>query len=533
MTTKTLLAALLGLSLGSAALADGIDDFNNSWAGNALAKQRLLDQYTPMKDNNIVGTHNSYNSRVYSDPTRYLDPQQYHSIYDQLRLGARFIELDAHWTAHTHGWPWEWGTDLLLCHSGLEQSWGDLHVGCSLTDRFVRDGVQEVRNWLDQAANRNEVIILYVEDHTDGHHQQLLNILNDKLGGKIYASGGCQAIPDDMTKAKVLQAGKQVLLWKDGGCSGTSGMANLAYTGLGNIDRIWEDRTAIGTISGMVNGSVNHLSAGDIAQAYKTGGNIVNQDNFTYNDGRVAAAVWSWDANEPNNWGGNEDCAMQWGNGRWNDDNCGNNYAYACRKEGTMDWKVTAQTGSWGGGYAACAALGNGYFFDVPTNSLSNEKLKAAKNGISNVWLNHNDLNVEGQWNQTVVATYRELKDGRSGLCMDVDHSNTANGTNVRLWSCNGTNAQKWYYDAANGYLRSALNSNKCLDNRGQTYNGGEIVLWDCVDSNNLRFDWIGTSLRNRHNNTYAVDAYGTNSGDEIGQWQYHGGSNQQWYWGN
>ncbi len=528
------LAVVLGCVLASTAMADSISDFNNSWAGKALARQRVLDQSSPLKDNNILGTHNSYNSEAHRDLDSYIDPQQKTTIYNQLRMGARFIELDAHWTAHTHGWPWEWGTDLLLCHSGIGTTVGDLHVGCSLTDRRVRDGVQEVRNWLDE--NRNEVIILYVEDHTDGRHQELLNILNDKLAGRIYASGGCKAVPDTLTKAQVLQAGKQVVLWKDGGCSGNAGMAALAYTGLGNIQRIWEDRTSIGTISGIFSGSVNRIDAADVALAFRTGGNIVNLDNMVTTDGRLQAAVWSWDVNEPNNYNGNQDCAVPWGNGRWADADCGSSYPYACHVPGTNTWAVTQQSGPWSGGAAACAALGNGYVFDVPTNSYDNEKLKAAKPGVTHVWLNHNDIAVEGQWTVPVAnasAQYRSLRDGRSGLCLDVSNSNTANGTRVQLWTCNGTNAQKWWYDAANGHLRSALNSNKCLDNRGQAYNGGEIVLWDCANSNNLRFDWVGTSLRNRHDNNFAVDAYGTSSGSTVGQWLYHGGSNQQWYWGN
>jgi len=461
---------------------------------------------------------------VYRDADSYIDPQQKHSIYDQLRLGARFVELDAHWTEQTHGWPWEWGDDLLLCHSGIGATMGSWHLGCSLTDRFVKDGVQEVRNWLNQPENANDVIILYFEDHTDGRHQQLLDILNDKPGGKIYASGGCRDVPDTLTKAQVLQAGKQLVLWKDGGCSGNAGMAGLAFTGLGNIGRIWEDATGIGAISGFFSGSVNRISAGDVALAFRTGGNIVNLDNYTYNDGRLQAGVWSWDVNEPNNYNGNQHCAVQWANGRWDDSECVNQFAYACRKPGTNSWFVTRQSGAWNGGAAACAELGDGYVFDVPTNSYDNEALKSVKAGLTHVWLNHNDIAIEGQWTTPVTnastGTYRELKDGRSGLCLDVQNSGTANGTAVQLWSCNGTNAQKWWYDAANGYLRNAV-ANKCLDNRGQTYNGGEIVVWDCINSNNVRFDWNGTSLRSRHNGTIAVDAYGANAGARVGQWTY------------
>lgn len=375
---------------------DAITQFQNSWVGKALAHQRKMDADAPLADNNILGSHNSYNSREYRNATRYLDPQQIHSIYDQLRLGARFIELDAHWTAHTHGWPWQWGTDLLLCHSGIGVDMGDLHVGCSLTDRRVKDGVAEVARWVNE--NPNEVIILYFEDHTDGRHQKLFNIVNNHLGDKIYASQGCKAIPNTLTKNQVLAGGKQVIVWKDSGCSGNHDMKNMAFTGLGDIDRIWEDRTSIGAIGAFfTNGSVKKIEAEDVTQAFKNGGNIVNLDDMTHDDGRLSAAVWSWDVNEPNNWGGNQDCALQWGNGRWDDANCGNQHFFACQHNETQEWNISTYQDTWQAGQQACALLGN-YRFSAPTNSKQNEKLKAAKGGISHVWLNASDRAAEGTW---------------------------------------------------------------------------------------------------------------------------------------
>ena len=378
------------------ASVDAIAEFQNSWAGKALTHQRNMDSDTPLAQNNILGSHNSYNSREYRNATRYLDPQQNHSIYDQLRIGARFIELDAHWTAHTHGWPWEWGTDLLLCHSGIGVDIGDLHLGCSLTDRFVKDGVAEVGRWLNE--NPNEVIILYFEDHTDGHHQQLLNIINDKLSGKVYASNGCQAIPNTLTKNQVRAAGKQVVLWKDGGCSSNTGMKNLTFTGLGDINRIWEDRTSVGAIGAFfTNGSVKRIEASDVTQAFKNGGNIVNLDNLTYDDGRMSAGVWSWDVNEPNNAGGNQDCAVQWSNGRWDDANCSNQHFFACQHNQTGEWNISTYNDVWSDGQNACSILGD-YRFSAPKNSKENEALKAAKNGMTHAWINANDISNEGNW---------------------------------------------------------------------------------------------------------------------------------------
>ncbi|MBX3720424.1 MAG: ricin-type beta-trefoil lectin domain protein [Turneriella sp.] len=113
------------------------------------------------------------------------------------------------------------------------------------------------------------------------------------------------------------------------------------------------------------------------------------------------------------------------------------------------------------------------------------------------------------------------------GRCMDVVNGMAVLWQGIQLYDCNGSNAQWWTYD--NGFFRTRLNTSYCLDNRGQTYNNGQIQLWTCDNNNNLKFDWIGTSIRNRNNNTYAVDAYGSASGSRIGQWTYNGGVNQQW----
>lgn len=398
--TLTLVSGLT-VAMGASAMsakppADPIADFQNSWAGKALAHQRALDVNAPIATNNILGSHNTYNSKTYQTATRYIDPQQKHSIYDQLRIGARFIELDAHWTSQTHGSVSNWGTDLLLCHSGIGLSAGNLHVGCSLTDRFVADGLSEVSTFLNE--NPEEVIILYIEDHTDGQHDALFNVLSQTLADKVYASNGCSNVPDSLTKAQVLEAGKQVVLWKDGGCSDNADVAQLAFTGLGNIGRIWEDRTSLASIGAFfTGGSVNKIESEDVTVAFKNGGNIVNLDDLTYDDGRMAAGIWSWDVNEPNNYDGNQDCASQKSNGRWDDANCNNQKYFAC-KSLSSGWAISRTMGVWSDAANACSSLGSDYSFSAPTNSQDNDALQSAKGGINSVWLNVSDRSKEGDW---------------------------------------------------------------------------------------------------------------------------------------
>lgn len=540
MKFKTLLT-IAGLAISSASFASGgnpVDDAANAWEAKALRLQSQIDLHSPMSKNNILGTHNSYNSAEYADDgyVRYVDPQQKHTIKEQLRLGARFIELDVHWYVNASNWRYH----LMLCHGQ------DDHMGCGVSDRFFHEGLQEVREWLESSESNDQVIILYIEDHSNDVHDQMYSQLMDKIGPWIYKSNGCGAIPSTLTKADVLNAGAKVVIQKDGRegvshCSWHEGLRNTVFTSLGDIDRVWEDRTIIGDLFGGVNPDTDYISASDVKNFFEAGRNIVNLDDMTYDDGRNAAAIWSWNTNEPNNANNAEDCAIMLNNGRWADVGCGDNriHPYSCNEAGTENWGISSSTGKYSGGESACQAKGSNWHFKTPTNAKYNKAVRDAANaaGQDRVWLAITDAGQEGKWtdpNNTfpVFSQYRELKDGRTGRCMGIAGGNTANGTNVVLWDCVGNaDNQKWKYDAANGFLRNK--TGKCLDNRGQAYNGGEIVIWDCVDSNNLRFDWVGNSLRNRHNNNIAVDAYGTDNGSNIGQWGYHGGSNQQWYWGN
>lgn len=156
-------------------------------------------------------------------------------------------------------------------------------------------------------------------------------------------------------------------------------------------------------------------------------------------------------------------------------------------------------------------------------NEIQTAVLQTLAAGVNPVYftteMTHGGYPGEADLNWFQLKTY--------GRCMDVAGGMAVLWQKIQLYDCNGSNAQWWTYD--NGFFRTRLNTSYCLDNRGQTYNNGQIQLWTCDNNNNLKFDWVGTSIRNRNNNTYAVDAYGQASGSRIGQWTYNGGVNQQW----
>ncbi|MFG2062721.1 glycoside hydrolase family protein [Micromonospora sp. NPDC048871] len=67
---------------------------------------------------------------------------------------------------------------------------------------------------------------------------------------------------------------------------------------------------------------------------------------------------------------------------------------------------------------------------------------------------------------------------GVAGKCVDVQWSQTENGTTVQLWDCNGTAAQNWVGVGRQGTLRAL---GKCLDVAGGLHDDGtRVQLWDC-----------------------------------------------------
>jgi lysophospholipase L1-like esterase len=82
-----------------------------------------------------------------------------------------------------------------------------------------------------------------------------------------------------------------------------------------------------------------------------------------------------------------------------------------------------------------------------------------------------------------VVAGGVRLVNPQSGKCVDISGNGSADRTNVQLWTCNGTGAQRFQLDdLADGTTRILhLSSGKCVDVDGAgTQDGTNIQLWTC-----------------------------------------------------
>jgi hypothetical protein len=117
---------------------------------------------------------------------------------------------------------------------------------------------------------------------------------------------------------------------------------------------------------------------------------------------------------------------------------------------------------------------------------------------------------------------------GVNGKCLDVDNSQTADGTKVQVWTCNGTGAQQWTLPG-DGTVRAL---DKCLDvSGGGSADGTKIQLWTCNGSGAQTWaPQADGTVRNPQSGKCLDASGGTwNDGTPVHLWTCHTGPNQKW----
>jgi subtilisin family serine protease len=120
--------------------------------------------------------------------------------------------------------------------------------------------------------------------------------------------------------------------------------------------------------------------------------------------------------------------------------------------------------------------------------------------------------------------------------CIDVKDAQTYNGNYVQSKSCNGSDEQKWWHEAGTNYLRSALDTNKCLvPSGGNVANGYELVVNDCFENDSrFRFNrYADGSIRPASNTGLCVGpSFSTTVGDQrVIELFICYGMHQVWAW--
>jgi hypothetical protein len=73
------------------------------------------------------------------------------------------------------------------------------------------------------------------------------------------------------------------------------------------------------------------------------------------------------------------------------------------------------------------------------------------------------------------------------GKCIDLRSGSTSNGARAQLMTCNGSSSQQWRHSANGGLVNPG--SKRCLEvANSQTYNGAPLQLWDCNGAANQKW---------------------------------------------
>lgn len=329
---------------------------------------------------------------------------QFLSIVDQLSIGARFIEIDAHY----YGGALHSGhcsrvsvsliddasatlvSELKTILAGgssatVTVEWQSSLFGClpSLSGiraeeaRLQSDTVEEVSSWIK--ANPTELVIVYTEIGTEltafSKVDALLKLYEDNFGDLIFTPADLKALGgswDEFTLSELIGKGKRVILvttptenalmfgmWSL--CAGWSDSPGEKAYNSGSLVRVFKSALHYATLSedelssdSESNSSLSSTPIGVTAATIPTfvsaGVNFVAPDGL---DGAtMKAMIWSWAEKEPS--AGDVAVEISATNGRWygvSDQSSIKNVACVSSSD-RMSWKLVAQGSSCPSGFA-------------------------------------------------------------------------------------------------------------------------------------------------------------------------------------
>lgn len=379
-----------------------IRKYERSWTHRALQFQYELAGDLPFVNTPWPGTHNSFNSIAQQGPAlATTDSNQQLTLVDQLRMDMRSLELDAHWFPSVRAGG---RSAPVVCHAGAASD----HDGCSV-EPLLGDVLAQVRGWLD--ANRDQVLLLYIEDHLAGGYPATAQVIKETLGSRVYGTGSagdCVEVPADLTRNDVVDAGAQVIIVANSGCGQGAAWNALAFSWRNHIEdgpgdftafpgcgrsrsdydtrlvRFFEDSTwlSAGAAAAANESMGDGLTPQITREMTRCGVDLFGFDQLVPGDGRNEALVWSWAPGQPQS-GRKRDCSEMRGDGRWYSLSCNTKRAAACRKA-DGSWVVSAARVRAADAADECASLGA--VADVPRTGYDNESLKSRAAG-ERVWI--------------------------------------------------------------------------------------------------------------------------------------------------
>lgn len=344
---RAVLCAAIAAATIAPTTAAGAD---REWADAALATQYELGSSLGTRNAPWLGTHNSFNSPAEMGVTlSSRDANQQITLTEQLDLGIRSLELDLHWFPA----PASGGFAPVVCHAA------ELHAGCSV-EKPLGVVLDEIAGWLRMPGHRDQVLLLYLEDHLDNEtgYDTAAATVRDRLGDLLFAPSpsGCTELPGGLTRNAIRAASAQVLIVSD--CGLGAGWPSVAYSWddheegqlhgftdypacgadysaaeyRDHLIRYYEDSTSLSAVAGDPGDPITAEGAGALVRC---GVDLIGFDQLVDGDPRLRASVWSWAPGQPTAGA----CALvrlskKRPFGRWVSRECGQRRPVACRRGG-------------------------------------------------------------------------------------------------------------------------------------------------------------------------------------------------------
>lgn len=239
----------------------------DTWLQNALRVQRQLAYGRTLCSAQLPGTHNSAitmadgygaEDHVFEGYLRYISwlkhglhvhtNDQLFSLTDQLQMGVRFIELDVHWfdndlrIAHCGGFHSKLLDEFVSVINrvaralGSDIQWDSETIGCKPSmssipadqQRHLNDALKEVAAWLHNDANKDEFLMLFIDDETNLFRWKKVQTLVKYLEANFKKEE--VLIPGDMARYKgwptlreLIDSGKRIMVMSGADYSARAG----------------------------------------------------------------------------------------------------------------------------------------------------------------------------------------------------------------------------------------------------------------------------------------------------------------------
>ena len=350
----------------------------------AIDINEALSVQAPIRQANVLGSHNAFNSTAYFGSQAIPGPNHRRALIEQLQLGVRTFELDVRGG----------GDKTKVCHS----------TDCSFSSATtsLRRMLGEVDSWL-KGADDNDAVFFFLQDDMDGDTNGYNQLRKDVawMGDIVYTAGACQNLPKPFKLADMIAQGKRVFFYKSGGSNGCNEASNVMVNFESNIGvagiNIYQNHFNTGKFlrsQECHNNFCNDVISGPDAKTGLENGvntfglDMLEESSIDNQGAPLNAQLWAI---------GPEDTYSSHANGRtvrftvsgdrymklaWNSQK-----QFACRLS-NGDWAITAATGDvWTGG-SSCSAEYPGSTYDVPLSAYEAKKLRSKLTAGSDVHVN-------------------------------------------------------------------------------------------------------------------------------------------------